>query len=63
MRIQIPRVGADLVLVSHGHFDHNYVQAVTGSPRIVRGLREDGKEFANAGERRGDPRGGASLIP
>ncbi|MER3461102.1 MAG: hypothetical protein C4303_08465 [candidate division GAL15 bacterium] len=41
----VPRVAADLVLVSHEHFDHNHVQAVTGSPRIIRGLREGGREF------------------
>jgi len=27
--------GADLVLVSHGHPDHNYVAGVPGSPRVV----------------------------
>lgn len=46
----VPRVAADLVLVSHEHFDHNYVQAVTGSPRVIRGLGDDGKEFADVRE-------------
>ncbi|MDR7392741.1 MAG: MBL fold metallo-hydrolase, partial [Armatimonadota bacterium] len=42
----VPRVAADLVLVSHEHFDHNYVEAATGSPRVIRGLREGGREHA-----------------
>jgi len=28
-------VKADLVLVSHGHFDHNYIQAVQGKPKVI----------------------------
>ena len=28
-------VKADLVLVSHGHFDHNYIQAVKGNPKVI----------------------------
>lgn len=28
-------VKADLVLVSHGHFDHNFVQAVLGKPKVI----------------------------
>jgi L-ascorbate metabolism protein UlaG (beta-lactamase superfamily) len=27
--------GADIVLVSHGHADHNYTASVSGNPRIV----------------------------
>ncbi len=28
-------VKADVVLVSHGHFDHNYIQAVKGNPKVI----------------------------
>ncbi|MCL6499485.1 MAG: MBL fold metallo-hydrolase, partial [Firmicutes bacterium] len=34
----VPRVAADLVLVSHEHFDHNSVASVDGDPDILRGL-------------------------
>ncbi len=30
-----PKVSADLVLSSHGHFDHRYLEAVTGEPFII----------------------------
>jgi len=29
-------IAADVVTVSHEHFDHNYTQAVTGSPKVIR---------------------------
>lgn len=29
------KVAADIVLSSHGHFDHNYFAAVTGAPEII----------------------------
>ena len=29
---------ADIVTVSHNHFDHNYVEAVKGKPRILYGM-------------------------
>jgi L-ascorbate metabolism protein UlaG (beta-lactamase superfamily) len=32
----VPSHGADLLLVTHEHADHNAVEAVTGSPQIVR---------------------------
>jgi L-ascorbate metabolism protein UlaG (beta-lactamase superfamily) len=32
----ITGVDADLLLVTHEHFDHNYVDAVTGSPHVLR---------------------------
>ena len=33
---ELPKgLNADIVCVSHGHFDHNYVQAVQGNPQIV----------------------------
>jgi L-ascorbate metabolism protein UlaG (beta-lactamase superfamily) len=31
----LPRVSADIVLVSHQHFDHNNTQLVKGSPEII----------------------------
>ena len=31
---------ADMVLVSHDHSDHNYVQGVPGNPTIVKGSQE-----------------------
>jgi len=36
----LPRVRADIVTVSHGHSDHNYVQAIRGEPKIVEGPGE-----------------------
>lgn len=32
----LPAVEADVVTVSHEHFDHNYVRAVRGNPKVVR---------------------------
>ncbi len=32
---------ADIVLVSHDHADHNYVQGLSGSPVVVRGTQEE----------------------
>ncbi len=34
---KLPEVEADIVTVSHDHFDHNHVQAVKGSPEVVKG--------------------------
>ena len=31
---QMPKIRADLVTVSHGHFDHNAVDALTGDFRV-----------------------------
>ncbi len=28
-------LNADIVLTSHGHFDHNYIQAIAGSPIVL----------------------------
>lgn len=30
-------VDADILLITHGHFDHNYVDGVKGSPRLISG--------------------------
>jgi len=36
----IPDVSADVVVVSHDHFDHNCVSAVKGNPEVVKGKGE-----------------------
>jgi L-ascorbate metabolism protein UlaG (beta-lactamase superfamily) len=36
----IPDVSADIVLVSHRHFDHDNVKAVKGKPEVVEGVGE-----------------------
>lgn len=38
----VPKLSADLVLVTHEHSDHNNVEAVGGEPKVVRGLNADG---------------------
>lgn len=48
-----PKVSPTAVVVSHEHFDHNYVQVAGGSPRVIRGLRADGQEWADVRERVG----------
>lgn len=34
---KMPEVSADAVTISHGHFDHNFIKAVGGNPRIIEG--------------------------
>lgn len=36
----LPRLPADVVTVTHDHFDHNYVQAVGGRPSIIKAIGE-----------------------
>ncbi|UCE43003.1 MAG: MBL fold metallo-hydrolase [Candidatus Aminicenantes bacterium] len=36
----------DIVTVSHEHFDHNQVDAVSGKPTVLRGLTSGGADFA-----------------
>ena len=38
--LKIPKLEADIVLVSHQHYDHNNVKAVPGSPFVVSGPGE-----------------------
>lgn len=38
-----PHVRADVVLISHEHFDHNNADLIAGDPVVVRGLTEDGE--------------------
>ncbi len=40
-----PAVKADVVLVTHEHLDHNNVAVVKGSPVVIRGLKNDGKDW------------------
>ncbi len=47
----IPSVAPAAVTISHEHFDHHHVQPVKGSPKIVRGLAKDGKEWAKVDDR------------
>jgi len=39
--LKLPRkLEADIVLVSHDHFDHNNIKAVSGSPLVIKGPGE-----------------------
>jgi len=51
----------DIVTVSHEHYDHNAVNAVSGNPVIVRGLASGGKEFARVSEKIKDV--GITTVP
>jgi L-ascorbate metabolism protein UlaG (beta-lactamase superfamily) len=33
---KIPKIEADIVTVSHDHYDHNYVEAVQGDPEVIK---------------------------
>jgi len=48
-----PDVRPAAVVVSHEHFDHNNVQVAKGSPKVIRGLRDGGKDWAEVRERVG----------
>jgi len=41
-----PQIEADLVLVTHEHFDHNNVGLIGGAPRVLRGLDDAGDVVA-----------------
>ncbi len=41
-----PDVRPTVLVISHEHFDHNYVQAAKGTPKVIRGLRDGGKDWA-----------------
>jgi L-ascorbate metabolism protein UlaG (beta-lactamase superfamily) len=56
-----PDVRPTAVTVSHEHFDHNYVQVARGSARVIRGLREGGKDWAQVAEQVGPVR--ISAVP
>jgi L-ascorbate metabolism protein UlaG (beta-lactamase superfamily) len=42
---------ADVVTISHEHYDHNNVGFVTGKPRVIRGLTADKKGWARVDEK------------
>jgi len=41
----VPGVTADVVTISHEHFDHNHLNGIKGNPEIWRGLTPDGKTW------------------
>src|SRR3989449_6291730 len=45
-----PDVRPAAVIVSHEHFDHNHVQVAKGSPNVIRGLRDAGRDWAEIRE-------------
>lgn len=49
----MPDVRPAAVIVSHEHFDHNYVQMAKGSPKVIRGLKDSGKDWAQVNEKVG----------
>jgi L-ascorbate metabolism protein UlaG (beta-lactamase superfamily) len=48
-----PQVSPAAVVISHEHFDHNNVGLVGGKPKVVRGLANEGKDWARVDERIG----------
>jgi len=42
---------ADVVTISHEHYDHNNVAFVTGKPRVIRGLTADKKGWTRVDEK------------
>ena len=52
----LPDVASTAVTVSHEHSDHNHVQTAKGSPKVIRGLVREGKEWAKVEERVGQVR-------
>jgi L-ascorbate metabolism protein UlaG (beta-lactamase superfamily) len=38
--LKLPKLEADIALATHGHYDHNNVKAITGSPFIIEGPGE-----------------------
>ncbi len=51
--LPFPDVRPTAVTVSHEHFDHNHVQTAKGSPNVIRGLRDEGKNWAEPKEKVG----------
>ena len=49
-------VKPDIVTVSHEHFDHNQVNAVSGKPIVFRGLTSGGSDFADIDQKVKDVR-------
>lgn len=46
----MPELNPTAVAISHEHFDHNYVQMAKGSPKVIRGLKDGGKDWARVNE-------------
>lgn len=46
----------DIVTVSHEHFDHNQVDAVSGNPQVLRGLTSGGADYADINQKIKDVR-------
>lgn len=40
-----PEVVADVVTISHEHYDHNYLGGIKGNPEIWRGLKQGGADW------------------
>ena len=56
-KYQIPKeIEPDIVTVSHEHFDHNQVDAVSGKPMVLRGLTSGGSDFASIDQKVKDVR-------
>jgi L-ascorbate metabolism protein UlaG (beta-lactamase superfamily) len=51
-----PTVNADAVVITHEHADHSNAGLVSGSPRVLRGLAQEGKTWAPLDERVGPMR-------
>ncbi|MFN3467723.1 MAG: MBL fold metallo-hydrolase, partial [Candidatus Brocadiales bacterium] len=49
----LPEVMPDIITISHEHFDHNYVQMAKGNPKVLRGLKDGGKDWAHVQEQVG----------
>ncbi|MDK2820332.1 MAG: hypothetical protein PWP31_297 [Clostridia bacterium] len=43
----VPSVNADIVTISHEHFDHNHLDGIKGEPQVWRGLTPDGADWEN----------------
>lgn len=56
-----PDVRPTAVTVSHEHFDHSHVQVAKGAPKVIRGLREGGNDWAAVKENVGPVR--ISAVP
>ncbi len=46
----MPKMPADLVTVSHEHFDHIAVDKATGGPKVLRGLKPGGRQWNTVDE-------------
>lgn len=49
----LPSVSPDAVVLTHEHSDHSNVALCGGSPLVIRGLAQEGKEWAKVDERVG----------